>query len=189
MLTCWIRISLMNTRVEELLLKDYKRTFNPKGNQSWIFIGRTEAEAPILWPPDEKSQLIGKDPDDGKHWGQKGRGWQRMRWLDGTMESVDMSLSKLWETVKGVEAWHAEVHGVTKSWTQLSDWTAATWKQSLDSKVALQCKHPPEDNLSQKLSWRQGRNPLGKLSFKSVSTQQRCLSSLVSSGLSFRRCT
>ena len=156
-----------------------------------MFTGRTdaEAEAPLLWQPDVKSQLIGKDPDDGKHWGQKGRGWQRMRWLDGTMESVDMSLSKLWETVKGVEAWHAEVHGVTKSWTQLSDWTAATWKQSLDSKVALQCKHPPEDNLSQKLSWRQGRNPLGKLSFKSVSTQQRCLSSLVSSGLSLRRCT
>ena len=89
MLTCWIRISLMNTRVEELLVKDYKLTFNPKGNQSWIFIGRTEAVAPILWSPDMKSWLIGKEPDAGKNWDweEKGAiedkmiGWHH--WLNG----------------------------------------------------------------------------------------------------------
>ena len=54
---------------------------NPKGNKSWIVIGRTEA--PVLWPPDGKSQLIGKDPDARKDWGQKEKGQQRMRWLDG----------------------------------------------------------------------------------------------------------
>ena len=61
------------------------KSVTPKGNQRWIFIGRTdaEAEAPILWPSDAKNQLTGKDPDAGKDWGQEEEGWQRMRWLDG----------------------------------------------------------------------------------------------------------
>ena len=120
---CFWTVLLENTL--ESPLNSRIKLVNPKGNEPWIFIGRTEAkaEALVIWPPDTKSWLIGKELMLGKIEGRR-RGWQRMRWLDDIIDLTDLSLSKLLETVKDREVWHAAVHGVAKSQTRLSDWTA-----------------------------------------------------------------
>ena len=92
---------------------------SPKGNQPWVFIERTVAEADtqVLCPPDAKSWFIEKDPDAGKDWRQKEKGWQMVRWLDDITNSVDMNLSQLQTIVKDRGAWQAAIHGVTESYT------------------------------------------------------------------------
>ena len=118
-------LSQVKTLESPLECKEIK-PINPKRNQPWIFIGRTDAEteALILWPPNVKSQLIGKDPNAGKDWRQKEKGAaegemaREHHWLD------EHDLSKLWEILKDREAWHAAVHRVSQTW--LSDWTTTS---------------------------------------------------------------
>ena len=127
-------LMLWTVALEKILERslDYQdiKLVNPKINRSWIFIGRTdaEAEAPICWPPDAKGQRNGKDPDAGNTEGKR-RERQRMRWLDGITNSLDVIQSKPREMLKDREGWSAAVHGVTKSQTWLRDWSELSWTE------------------------------------------------------------
>ena len=125
---CFWTVVLEKTLESPLDCKEIQPV-HPKGNQFWIFIGRTdaEAEALILWPPDANNWLIWKDPDAGKDWRQEKKGWQRIKWLDGITDLMDMSLSRLRELVmdrqgglEGCSPWGRKESDTTEqlSWTE-----------------------------------------------------------------------
>ena len=134
----WRRLSaeelmLLNCGVgEDSWELDYSeiQPVHSEGDQPWDFFGRNDAKAetPVLWPPHAKSWLIGKDSLMlGGIGGRRKRGRQRMRWLDGITDSMEVGLSELRELVTDRESWCAVIHGVTKNQTRLRDWTELNW--------------------------------------------------------------
>ena len=125
---CFWTVVLEKTLESPLDCKEIQPV-HPKGDQSWVFTGRTdvEAETPILWPPDVKSWLIWKDLDAGKDWGKEEKGTTEDEMVGCYHRLNGHEFGWTPELVMHKVAWHAAVHGITKSRTRLSNWTELNW--------------------------------------------------------------
>ena len=134
---CFWTVVLEKTLESPLDCKEIQPVHSEE-DQPWNVFGRNDANADtqVLWPPHAKSWLIGKNSDAGRDWGQEEKGRQRMTWLDGITDLMDVSLSELRELVDR-EAWRAVIRGVTKSQTRLSDWTELNWTELIYNVVLV----------------------------------------------------
>ena len=132
-LWCWRRLLRVPLDCEEV------KPVNSKGNQFWILIGRTdaEAEAPVLWLPDSKNRLIRKDPDAGKGWGREEKETTEDEMVGWHHHLNGYEFEQALGDVKDREVWYAAIHGVVKSWTQLSDWTTTNYLNTFKCTVFI----------------------------------------------------